>query len=107
MIRIIILLLLASPLTAFSQHFIGKSRSQVKKELQKKIDKNDSLTITLHDNDSTVVFSYKAGKVQPVDFIYGFSKAGKCWSEKVLAGCDSCYKKYLAAVLAEKKYEWK
>ncbi|HEV7780668.1 MAG TPA: hypothetical protein VGO58_05355 [Chitinophagaceae bacterium] len=107
MIRIIIFLFLFAPVTAFSQNFIGKTRSHVKKELEKTIAKNDSLTITLSDNDSTLVFSYKEGKVQPVDFIYGFNKAGKCRSEKTIARCDSCFKKFLTAALGQKKYGWK
>lgn len=107
MTRIILLLLLTFPVSGFSQHFIGKTHAQVKKDLGKKIAKNDTLTIVMNDNDSTIVYSYQDKEAQPVDFIYGFNKAGKCWFEKVTAGCDSCFRKYLSALLAQKKYEWK
>jgi hypothetical protein len=105
--RIIIALLLLSPATIFSQNFIGKNKKQVKKFLQQQITKNDSLTITLTDNDSVILYSIKAGKVLPADFVYGFTNAGKCRLEKVTAECDSCYQKFLRTVLEQKKYGWK
>ncbi len=105
--RILAFLLFASPFTAFTQQFIGKSHAQVKKELNKKLAKEDGLAVVMNDNDSTIVYSYKDDKAQPVDFIYGFDKHASCWWEKVSASCDSCFRKYLADVLAQKKYEWK
>ena len=106
MIRLVLFLFLL-PVTCFSQNFIGKSKSQVKKILQRQIVKNDSLTITLTDNDSIIIYSVKAGKVYPADFFYGFDKSGKCRLEKIIIPCDSCYKIFLQSVLGQKKYEWK
>ncbi len=105
--KIYLVLLLLLPVIGFSQHFLGKSKFHVKKELQQQIKKNDSIFISLTDNDSSLVFSIKDKKVLPTDFIYSFNKAGKCQSEKIIAGCEACYQKYLKAVLTEKKYEWK
>lgn len=107
MSRIIIAIFLLLPITGFSQNFIGKSKAQVKKELQQQVVKNDSLSITLTDKDSVLVYSIKDNKVSPADFIYGFDKSGKCQSEKVVAGCDSCFNKFLQTALGHKKYEWK
>lgn len=106
MIRIILFFLLL-PVTGISQNFIGKSKAQVKKFLQKKILKNDSLDITLTDEDLFLRFSIKAGKTLPSNFIYGFNKSGKCQSEKIIALCDSCFNKFLTNILSEKKYQWK
>lgn len=103
----IILILSLLPVTCFSQNFIGKSKTQVKKNLQRQIVKNDSLTITLTDNDSLIIYAVKGGKVFPADFMYGFNKSGKCRSEKISLTCDSCYKIFLRDVLAQKKYGWK
>ncbi len=103
----IILFLLLLPLTGFSQNFIGKSKARVKKFLQREIVKNDSLTITLTDNDSVLLYSIKAGKTLPADFIYTFNRSGKCQSEKVIASCDSCFNKFLKKTLDQKLYEWK
>ena len=103
----IILFLLLLPIAGFSQNFIGKSKPYLKKFLQKQIKKNDSLNITLTDNDSVLLYSIKPGKVLPADFIYGFNKSRKCQWEKIIAGCDSCFNKFLKAVLDKKRYEWK
>jgi hypothetical protein len=103
----IILFLLLLPAAGFSQNFIGRSKAQVKKILQKQILKNDSLDITLTDDDSVLHYSIKAGKTLPADFIYGFTKSGKCQSEKIIALCDSCFNKFLKHVLSQKKYDWK
>jgi hypothetical protein len=105
--RMIILSLLLFPLTGFSQNFIGKTKTAVKKELLHQIEKYDSLTSSLTDKDSVLVYSLKENNVLSADFIYGFDRSGKCQSEKVMPGCDTCLKKYLQAVLADKKYEWK
>jgi hypothetical protein len=106
MVRIILFVLLM-PVCGFTQNNIGKYKKQVKKYLQGQIKRNDSLTITLTDNDSLLTFSIKAGKTLPADFIYGFNKNGKCQMEKVIAGCDSCFNKFLKNVLSQKKYDWK
>ncbi len=103
----IILFLLLLPAAGFSQNFIGKSKAQVKKYLQKQISKNDSLDITLIDEDSVLRYSIKAGTTLPADFIYGFTKSGKCQSEKIIAWCDSCFNKFLKNVLDQKRYQWK
>jgi len=103
----ILLFVLMLPASVCSQHFIGKNKTWVKKSLQKQINKTQSVTITLTDNDSVLLYSIKAGKVLPADFIYGFSPSGKCRSEKVIASCDSCYNKFLDHVLAKKTFAWK
>lgn len=107
MIRLLLFIALLNSLPAFSQHFIGKSKTHVKKELGKKRDKNNTLTIILADNDSVLVYSYKDASLQPVDFIYGFDARGNCNMEKVKAGCDSCFRKYLQQVLQQKKFGWR
>ena len=105
--RICLYLFLLFPLAGLSQNFIGQTKDQVKKELQKQVVKNDSITITLTDNDTVLIYSIKDKKVLPVEFIYQFDAHGKCRSEKVVAGCAPCFNKYLQAVLARKRYEWK
>ncbi len=103
----IVLLLLLLPATGFTQNFIGKNKAQVKKELQRQLVKSDSLIISLTDNDSILVFSSKENKGLPTEFVYRFDSKGKCKSEKMTVGCDSCFKKSLKAVLENKKFGWK
>ena len=105
--KITLLLVLIFPAICFSQKFIGKSKEQVKKQLQQQITKNDGSGITITDNDSGIFYSVKHDIDLTTEFYYTFDKAGKCQLEKVVAGCDSCFTKYLQATLAEKKYGWK
>jgi len=105
--RTIIVLFLLFPLTGFSQNFIGKSKTQIRKELQKQIEKNDSLKIILTEKGSELVYTIKPVKVLPAEFIYGFDKNGKCRSEKITAYCDSCFNKFLQDVLKQKRFAWK
>lgn len=105
--RLLVIFLLLLPAAGFSQNFLGKSKNQVKKILQKKIRKSDSLVITMTDKDSILIYNIKAGKTWPGEFRYSFNASGKCRSEKVIAGCDSCFRKYLQTLLDQKKYAWK
>jgi hypothetical protein len=105
--RIITFCLLLFSFSCFSQNYINKTKAQVKKELNEYISKNDSLNATVSETDVAIVLVIKGPKTLPADFIYRFDKSGKCISEKVIAGCDSCFTKYFQAVLDRKKYEWK
>ena len=105
--RVYLLSLLLLPFIGFSQNLIGKTKTQVKKKLQRQVTKNNNLSAVITDNDSLVVYSIKSKDAYPADFIYSFNKSGRCQSEKVITRCDSCFTRYLAATLAEKKYGWK
>lgn len=105
--RIITFCLLLFSFSCFSQNYINKTKAQVKKELNEYISKNDSLNATVSETGTAIVLVIKGPKTLPADFIYRFNKAGKCISEKVVAGCDFCFNKYFQAVLDREKYEWK
>ena len=105
--RIVIALLLLFPFHAFSQALVGKGKSFVRYALQRDLKKNPEINIVIDDKDSLILYSIRDEKYKPVDFIYRFDQSGKCVSQRVLAGCDSCFQKYLNALLERKKYEWK
>jgi hypothetical protein len=105
--RIITFCFMLLSFPCFSQNYINKTKAQVKKELKEYISKNDSLNAIISEADSATMLSIKGPKTLPADFIYRFDKAGKCKSEKVIAGCDSCFTKYFQALLNLKKYDWK
>ena len=107
MYRFIILFLLLMPATGFSQLYINKTKSQVKQELSKHISKNDSITTSITETDSTLLMKVRGAGATEADHIYSFDKSGKCSSEKTITWCDSCLEKLLQPLLAEKKYEWK
>lgn len=105
--RILTLSLLLFSFSCFSQNYINKTKAQVKKELNDYVSKNDTLNASISETDTAMVLSIKDLKTLPADFIYRFDKTGKCKSEKIMAGCDSCFTKYLQAALDRKKYGWK
>ena len=107
MIRILTFCFVLLSFSGYSQNYINKSKAEVTKELKEYISKNDSLNAIVSASDTAIVLSIKGPKTLPADFIYRFDKAGKCISEKIVAGCDSCFNKYFQAVLDRKKYEWR
>lgn len=107
MYRVIIVFLLLVPATGFSQLYINKTKSHVKREVSKYISENDSITTNITETDSTLLMTFRGAGATEADHIYNFDKSGKCSSEKTITWCDSCLEKLLQPLLAEKKYEWK
>lgn len=101
------LVVMIAPFTGSSQNFIGKTYKEVKKKLKRYEKSADSFAVKVADSAGYIRMSVFGRDKNAADFIYGFDEKGKCKSEKVIAYCDSCYKKYLDAVLAESKYGWK
>jgi hypothetical protein len=95
MYRVVIVFLLLMPATGFSQLYINKTKSHVKQELSKYISKNDSITTTITETDSTLLMAVRGAGATEADHIYSFDKSGKCSSEKTVTWCDSCLEKLL------------
>lgn len=108
MSKMLLLFLLLYCTTGYAQSFINKSRQQVLRQLEKYETGAGFEKPVISQHDSTVSMTVKGTGTIQTTFIYGFdSQSGKCKSELVKASCDSCYKKYLGAVLAQKKYQWR
>lgn len=103
--RVILLccLLLPASLT-FSQKYIGLTKWAVRHNL--KVATKEFKSSPLETNDQYVALHVKDSSYQPVSFYYYFDKRGKCYQEKHVTFCDSCYIKYRNELLARKKYEW-
>lgn len=105
---IVVFLALFIPSLAFSQKYFDKSKADVKKELEKYISANKNINPILSETDSTLTITVSETDGKSTRFIYGFDKAGdKCIIQRTVAGCDSCYKKYLKNLLDQKEYGWK
>lgn len=107
MLRSIIVILLLLPVTGFSQLYINKTKSQVKKGLASTFGKEKNKTADITGTDSTIVMKIRGTNTIEADHIYSFDKSGKCSSEKTITWCDSCHEKLLQSLLADKKYKWK
>jgi len=103
----LILLIILLPLTGFGQGYIGLSKKQVRRALEKQAAANDTIHIVLAETDSSIHYSFRDLHFLPADFIYNFDKNGKCNEEIVIANCDSCFYKYLQKAVDRKKIGWK
>lgn len=95
--KFLYLVLLIFPLPVISQHFIGKTRAEIIKELEKK---------TARSTDSTIIYSANEEGMK-AEFIYSFDKNGKCLLEMLKAADEGSYQYYLKATLAITEFEWK
>ncbi|AXY74491.1 hypothetical protein D3H65_11100 [Paraflavitalea soli] len=101
--RIILLCcLLFTASLAFSQKYIGLSKKAVYRNLKTAGLANSPI----ETNDQSVVMHVKDSAYQPASFYYYFDKDGKCYQEKSVTFCDTCYIKYRNRLLDRKKYEW-
>jgi len=107
MYRLLFCCCLLFSLQVNAQGYIGKSKKKVEKALARYEAGTDfeQPVITLTDTSIVMVVKTKAGA--STRFNYFFDAKGTCRAEQVIASCDSCYRKYLDAVLAQTaKYHW-
>ena len=107
MIRTLTLVFLLFPLSVLAQEHINKSRSDLKKELDKFIEENKSKSPKLIESETTLTLTVTAPGTEMVSHLFTFDFDGKCKAEKIIAACDSCWKEELNLVLEKKDYQWK
>src|SRR5258706_2572778 len=105
--QIILVLLLLISVKGFSQQYINKSKSDVKKMLDKYPGEMDGISTRITETDSSITLEKKGPGEISTDEVYIFDRSGKSSSEKVISNCCSCYEQLLKAVLDNKKYRWK
>lgn len=101
-----LLFLITGAVQAKAQRFISKEYDKVLKELKKYNPGNDSTTVNFSSTENSLKMAVGGTGSQPVTFEYSFDTNNKCISEKTIANCDSCYKKYLKELLGKKKFGW-
>jgi hypothetical protein len=104
--RIILLLIILLPLTAFCQGYINLSKKQVKRTLEKQAARHDTINTLITETDTSLHYSVRDKKMSEADFIYLFDN-NKCNAEIIIAGCDSCFNKYLQNAINRPKQGWK
>lgn len=103
MIRIFSFIIFVSLATiAFSQDYVGKSRSKVRKLLARYIVKTDA-NVTIEETDSSIAYHLRDSKYKYADFIYCFDANDRCISE-FTTSCDTCVNKFMNQAL--KLYTW-
>lgn len=106
MIRTLALVLLLLPLSSLAQNHLNKSRSDLKKDLDKYIEENSARSPKLTESETALTLTVTDGNKQ-VSHVFTFNADGKCKAEKIIADCDSCLKEELNQVLEQENYEWK
>jgi hypothetical protein len=99
----LVLLSIVAPVNA--QGYVGDSRKQVRKGLERYISLN-KLQGVFEETDSTLSLIFRNTTVQNTDYIYTFNSKGKCIEEKRIS-CDSCIKKFVDYVLSNKQMDWR
>lgn len=57
------------------------------------------------ETDSTLTFII-SNRTDSVTYSLGFDENKKCFSERIITGCDACFTKQLNSVLKSKEYNW-
>lgn len=94
-------------LAATGQSYLGQSRQRVSKRLQHYLSQNQYSHSTVRSTDSSLVMEIEEPGIARVDFTYLFSEKGKCRTEIIESGCDSCFQKHVAYVLKDGSRTWK
>ena len=105
--KLLFLIFISSVLisTGFSQGFINRNKSTVRKYLETYTAQHKLKTI-IEDTDSSLIFLIRDSSVHQLDVIVHFDRAGKCDRETRSTNCDSCCKKYITQTLDNNEFEW-
>ena len=91
---------------SYSQNYIDQSKSKARERLEKSKTKEKNIHIIIEETDNSLAFLIRDTAVQNLDFLLYFDSKGKCYKEKSVFTCDSCYQKFIARVLKDKYSRW-
>lgn len=94
-------------LASSGQSYLGQNRQRVSKRLQHYLLQNQYTHSAVRSTDSSLVMTIEEPGIARVDFTYLFSVEGKCRTEIIESGCDSCFQKQVAYVLKDGSRSWK
>ncbi len=89
-----------------SQDYINSIRAKAEISLKKKYPANGGnsrITISM----DTIRVQWKEPAGASTEYIYAFDDKHLCFSETIIAHCDSCLSGYLQQVLDKKNFGWK
>lgn len=107
MFRFLLCLFLLSPFFISAQDRVGKTRTEIKKQLDSWKTENRSLSPVITDAATTTILTIKDPANGMVKFIYTFNKSKLCTSEKTVVTNDSVRTNLLNMVLEQSVHEWK
>lgn len=91
---------------SLAQGYIDLTREKARKKLEKTKAHNSNMNILLHESDTTLSYLVRDSSVQNFDLLLFFDNKNRCYKEKKVLTCDSCYQKFLDNILSDKYYRW-
>ncbi len=91
---------------SFAQGYIDLTREKARKKLEKTKVHNSNMNILLQESDTTLSYLVRDSSVQNFDLLLFFDNNNRCYKEKKVLTCDSCYQKFLDNILSDKYYRW-
>lgn len=104
--KLMLLLILVIVLQACSSTYIGKSKSATVRGLQAAVKFNHYKGNPLEEGKDFVAMHVNDSNWYRTSFYYDFDKSGKCYRERVITYCDTCFRKYRNQKLDLKKIDW-
>lgn len=106
--RIVLYMLLMSSIStvALAQGYIDQTKEKARKKLEKSRAHNAGVNILIEETDSTLSYLVRDKAVQNLDILLFFDNKNRCYKERKVLTCDSCYQKFLNNMLADKYYRW-
>lgn len=90
----------------YSQGYIDLTKEKARKKLEKTKVHNSNINILLQESDTTLSYLVRDSSVQNFDLLLFFDNKNRCYKEKKILTCDSCYQQFLENILSDKYYRW-
>ncbi len=92
--------------TLFAQGYIDLTKEKAMKKLEKSKSNNSGMNISISATDTTLSYLVRDKTVQNLDLILYFDNKNRCYKERKVLTCDSCYQQFLNNILTDKYYRW-
>lgn len=91
---------------AQAQWSINTSKRTVRQQLRSHCRQYNIPYSSIREQPYSMELQVRDTAFYETSFFYDFDKKGRCYRERKVTTCDSCYRKYRNDLLAKEKYEW-
>ncbi len=105
---ILLAVLFAGVLNAYSQHFLTRKKESVKKRLTHfYLQENLIPVFSETDSSLTVKIKDSTGVIMKGEFSYFFKRNGRCYKETGTGDCKKCFDEIVNGAKSQKRFQWK
>jgi len=90
----------------YAQGYIDLTKEKARKKLENSKAHNAGINILIEASDTTLSYLVRDKAVQNLDLLLFFDQKNRCYKEKKVLACDSCYQQFLDNILSDKYYRW-